>query len=179
MSEWTEAAPVDPALREAVLELETHAAEAGWDQPARLYALVDTDELLRMEPGIASVMGLSAESSALTAIEQEQLPDSGLEEALLGIEWPDEVSGCAAVVERFVLPPSAEGQIPDDDESARAFAAEHPERQEVRIVAAALRDGATYAALRLRAHDDPGSVLEGTDLVPSLLQLLQDTLDEH
>ena len=33
---------VDPALAAAVLEIESHIAEGGWDQPARLYALVDT-----------------------------------------------------------------------------------------------------------------------------------------
>ena len=32
----------DPALAAVVLELETHAASVGWDQPATLYALVDT-----------------------------------------------------------------------------------------------------------------------------------------
>ena len=31
----------DPALASAVLEIEEHIAAAGWDQPARLYALVD------------------------------------------------------------------------------------------------------------------------------------------
>ena len=30
----------------AVLEIESHAAEGGWDQPARLFALVRTDALI-------------------------------------------------------------------------------------------------------------------------------------
>ena len=34
--------PEDPALAAAVLEIESHVAQDGWDQPARLYALVDT-----------------------------------------------------------------------------------------------------------------------------------------
>ena len=37
-----EALPEDPALAAAVLEIEAHVARDGWDQPARLYALVDT-----------------------------------------------------------------------------------------------------------------------------------------
>ena len=37
---------VDPALAAAVLEIEQHIARAGWDQPARLYALVDTADLV-------------------------------------------------------------------------------------------------------------------------------------
>ncbi len=59
---------------------------------------------------------------------------------------------------------------------AAAYVAEHPDRQEVRIVAAVLRDGTTYCALRLRSHDDPASVVEGHDLVPGLLELLTATL---
>ena len=43
----------------------------------------------------------------------------------------------------------------------------------------ALRGGATYCALRLRAHDDDASVLTGDDLVPALLELLRETLEEQ
>lgn len=173
----TELLPVDRALRDAVREIEQHAKEAGWDQPARLFALVDTAALLSREPGLASVMGIDASEPGLTAVEQEQLPAESLEETLLGIEWPAEVAGCAAVVERFVLPPSAEEQLPGTDSEARAFAAKHPARQEVRIVAAATRAGTTYCAMRLRAHDDDLMVLEARDLVPTLLELLLGTLD--
>ena len=47
----------------------------------------------------------------------------------------------------------------------------------MRIVAGATRDGTTYCALRLRAHDDDFSVLEEPDLVPALLELLRSTLE--
>ena len=40
------ALPEDPALAAAVLEIEAHVAHDGWDQPARLYALVDTAQLV-------------------------------------------------------------------------------------------------------------------------------------
>ena len=60
---------------------------------------------------------------------------------------------------------------------AERFAREHPLRQEVRIVAGATRAGATYCALRLRAHDDDQSVVDGTELVPGLLDLLRSTLE--
>lgn len=122
------------------------------------------------------VDGLDAESAGYTAVEQEELPASELEETLLRIEWPDEVTGCAAVVERYVLPPAVETAIPADDAEARAFAADHPERQEVRIVAGVTRAGARHCALRLRAHDDDLLVLEAPDLVPTLLELLLSTL---
>jgi hypothetical protein len=170
---------VDPALAAAVREIETHAAEAGWDQPARLYALVPTADLVQREPGLAAAMGLDAASAAgsLTPVEQDHTPlDQSLEEVLAGIMWPAEVFGCAAVVERLVLPPEADGQIPEDAAEAEAFAASHPARQEVRIVAGATREGRTYCALRFRSHDDGASVVHSPDLVPALLELLQSTL---
>ena len=86
--------------------------------------------------------------------------------------WPPEVTGCAAVVERLVLPPDADDDVPDDPEAAEEFAREHPDRQEVRIVAGVTRAGSTYCALRLRAHDDAQSVVGGADLVPGLIALL-------
>jgi len=123
---------------------------------------------------------LDAASAAgsLTPIEQDDLPlDTPLETVLDRIMWPAEVFGCAAVVERLVLPSTVDAELPSDPEEAERFAAEHPERQEVRIVAAATRAGTTYCALRLRAHDDALSVLEAPDLVPGLLQLLRSTLE--
>ena len=170
---------VDPALAAAVFEIETHAAEGGWDQPARLYALVDTAQLVEREPALASLMGLDAASAdgSLTPVEQELLTQP-LEEALESITWPPDVAGCAAVVERLVLPPDVDDQIPDDPAAAEEFAREHPDRQEVRIVAGATRAGSTYCALRLRAHDDAQSVVGGADLVPQLLGLLTATLHD-
>ena len=173
---------VDPALAAAVFEIETHVSQQGWDRPAQLYALVDTAELVAHEPALAAAMGLdsSAARGSLTPVEQDQLaPDQLLERVLETIVWPPGVRGCAAVVERLVLPPNADGAIPDDPTDAEEFAREHPDRQEVRIVAGVTRDGSTYCALRLRAHDDPQSVVGGVDLVPQLLGLLGATLEEE
>ena len=173
---------VDPALAAAVLEIESHIAAEGWDQPARLYALVDTGSLVAHEPALASAMGLDAASAegSLTPIEQEQLAaDQPFEETLRSISWPPSVTGCAAIVERLVLPPDADEQIPDDRTLAEQFAREHPDRQEVRIVAGVTRAGATYCAMRLRAHDDDQSVVGGADLVPGLLELLGVTLEDE
>lgn len=171
---------LDPALAAAVLEIETHVADDGWDQPARLYALVDTRRLVSHEPELASSMGLVDDPvpGSLTPVEQDQLGgDQPLETVLAQISWPADVSGCAAVVERLVLPPDADDDVPEDPEAAERFAREHPDRQEVRIVAGATRAGATYCALRLRAHDDDQSVVTGTDVVPALLELLVTTLE--
>ena len=170
----------DPALAAAVLEIETHAAADGWDQPARLFALVHTARLVEHEPHLAAAMGLdeaSAEGS-LTPVEQDQLSaEQELEEVLETITWPAGVAGCAAVVERLVLPPEADAELPEEPVAAHEYARGHPLRQEVRIVAGATRAGATYCALRMRAHDDERSVVGGADLVPQLLALLGTTLE--
>src|SRR3954470_18124365 len=151
---------VDPALAAAVLEIENHIATAGWDQPARLYALVPTAELVAKEPVLAHAMGLdeAAAQGSLTPVEQESV-GADLERSLESIAWPPGVAGCAAVVERLVLPPAAEAAVREDPEGAAAYARQHPEREDVRIVAGATRAGATYCALRMRSADDDHSVL--------------------
>jgi hypothetical protein len=180
--ELTHDLDVDPALAAAVLEIESHIAAGGWDQPARLYALVDTAQLVEKEPALAAAMGLDSSSAqgSLTPVEQDQLsPDRPLETVLESIVWPANVAGAAAVVERLVLPPDADADIPEDPSRAEEFAREHPDRQEVRIVAGVTRSGSTYCALRLRAHDDDQSVVGGSDVVPGLLALLGATLEEE
>lgn len=165
---------VDEGLPAAVLDIERHAADAGWDQPARLFALVETARLVEREPHLADSLG----DAVLTPIEQEGLSVvSQLEDQLTGITWPESVHGCAALVERVVLPPDAEAELPDEPGGAATFASVHPDRQEVRIVAAATRTGATYCALRLRAHDADDAVLTGPDLIPGLVNLVRATLD--
>jgi hypothetical protein len=172
----------DPALAAAVLEIEGHVAGGGWDQSGRLFALVETARLVEREPSLAANAGLDDASAAgsLTPIEQDQLPqERPLEEMLAEMAWPDEVSGCVAVVERLVLPPGADEELPEDPAEADAFARAHPDRQEVRMVAGVTRAGATYCALRLRAHDDDQSVVTGSDLVPGLVELVRSTLDDR
>ncbi|WP_151083004.1 PPA1309 family protein [Nocardioides cynanchi] len=164
----------DPALAAAVLEIERHAARSGWDQPARLFALVDTSRLVDREPQLAGSVG----EAELTPVEQDGLvAGRPLEDQLVTISWPETVDGCAAMVERFVLPPDVEAELPDEPAAAASYVAGHPDRQEVRIVAGALRSGASFCALRLRAHDDDESVLGGEDLVPALLELVRGTLE--
>jgi hypothetical protein len=76
-----------------------------------------------------------------------------------------------------VLPPEAESEVPEEAERAATFAAEHPDRQEVRIVAAATRTGASYCALRMRTHDTDDAVLTGPALAPGLVDLVRVTLN--
>ena len=45
-------------------------------------------------------------------------------------------------------------------------------------MAGVTRAGATYCALRMRAHDNDTSVVGGAELVPELLELLRATLTD-
>ncbi|MGW1543186.1 PPA1309 family protein [Streptomyces sp. NPDC002309] len=167
-------------LTRAVLEIDEYASGLGWDQPARLFALVDTAQLRAQEPALARQLGLGDEADAtgLTPIEQDEIPaDKPLDEFLGTIAWPGAVAGCALTVERLMLPPTAEAQVPDElDEAALAkWVARHPERQEVRMTVAVLRDGTRDAALRLREKDSPTEVLTGPELVPGLAEALKAT----
>ncbi len=170
-------------LTRAVLEIDEYVSGLGWDQPARLFALVDTARLRADQPSLADKLGLAAESenSALTPIEQDEIPASRpLDEFLGTIAWPDAVVGCALAVERLMLPPSAEAQVPEglDEAGLARWVAKHPDRQEVRMTVAVLRDGARDSALRLREKDAATEVLTGADLVPGLAQALTATFEE-
>ncbi|MEU2064206.1 PPA1309 family protein [Streptomyces sp. NPDC013455] len=167
-------------LTRAVLEIDEYASGLGWDQPARLFALVDTARLRAQEPSLAAQLGLTDESetAGLTPIEQDEIPSGApLDEFLATIAWPDAVTGCALTVERLMLPPSAEGQVPSglDEAGLATWVARHPERQEVRMTVAVLRDGSRESALRLREKDSSTEVLTGPDLVPGLADALTAT----
>lgn len=170
-------------LTRAVLEIDEYAGGLGWDQPARLFALVDTERLRTQEPSLSEQLGLEdgAETGALTPVEQDEIPaDTPLDEFLATIAWPDVVAGCALTVERLMLPPSAEQSLPKDlDEAAlAAWVAEHPERREIRMTVGVLRDGTRDSALRLRDKDASAEVLTGSDLVPGLAEALRATFEE-
>ncbi|WP_407561000.1 PPA1309 family protein [Streptomyces sp. 184] len=185
----------DPLTR-AVLELDEYAAGFGWDRPPRLFALVDTARLRAQEPGLARRLDLDTEEPgsgdgaglaagpaaqvSYTPIEQQELPEGQpLDEFLGTIAWPDAVGGCALTVERLMLPPAAEAEVPEDLDEAglAAWVAEHPRREEVRMTVGVLRDGSREAALRLRSKDAPTEVLTGPELVPGLARALAATFD--
>ncbi|GAA0375807.1 MULTISPECIES: PPA1309 family protein [Streptomyces] len=169
-------------LTRAVLEIDEYASTLGWDQPARLFALVDTAKLRAQEPGLASQLGLDETAqSALTPIEQDEVPAGTALDKFLGtIAWPDAVTGCALTVERLMLPPSAEGTVPNglNEKQLAKWVAAHPDRQEVRMTVAVLRDGARESAVRLREKDSPTEVLTGADLVPGLAEALAATFED-
>ena len=162
-------------------EVEDFVSTAGWDQPPQLFALVPTAELVEREPDL---VGQVDQAAPLTPVAQDALPNEDLAEALAAIMWPDAVHGCALAQEIVVLPPEAEATLPTGDSTAesdamRRIAAEHPRRQEARLVAAVLRDGTTACVLRLRAEgQDPSDdeIVEHPELAPNLTDALLTTL---
>lgn len=166
-------------LEEVVLDLERHAETSGWDAPPRLYALVESSELRRHEPELADQLGLDPGVETLAALEQPPLPDmSSVEGTLATVVWPDSVAGCALVLERLVLPPEVEEQIPEDEGEAAEWAAAHPARQDLRMVVGVLRSGGRHSALRVRGRGDAqDEVLTGPELVPGLAEALAATFE--
>ena len=168
------------ALLAALVELEHHVAEAGWEGPPRLFALVETDELAAAEPDLARSLGLrttadGAAPGALTAIEQDTFVGSGdLLADLDGIEWPDGVFGTAVAAVRTFLPSGTDVELPEDADEAAALVAAHPAAQEIRVVVGVDRSGQQHGVARLRSQ--PDELLGGTDLVPGLASALAHTL---
>lgn len=169
--------PLTSPLSFVVGEVEGHVAEAGWDQPPQLFALVQTEALLRAEPQLASSMGLvPGDPSSLTPVAQDALGDGPLDEQLASLVFGADVLGVVLAHEVLVLPPSAEALLEADP---AAVAAEHPERREVRMVVGVARGGTTSCVLRLRgAGEDADERVTGPDLAPALSAALLATLED-
>jgi hypothetical protein len=170
--------PIFSPLVTTAVETERHVAAAGWDQPPRLFALVRTSGLLEREPHLRAELG-PVEDDAFTAIEQEGLPNTSSLESLLGqLAWPQEVDGVALAVERLVVPPEAERDLPDDPDQAAEALAAHPDRKDVRLLVAVLRDGESTCLLRQRDHDTDERVASGSEIAPGLVEALSATLQD-
>lgn len=162
------------ALATAVDEVERHVRLDGWDQPARLFALAPTDELLAREPALVQQLGLDGapdDAAPLTPIEQE-IGDRAVEDLLASITWPETVTGAVLVIERIVLPPGAEDEMPDEDADAATWAQQHPARADVRVVVGVLREGTRASVVRVRGHDADTDLLRSAELSPELGEAL-------
>jgi hypothetical protein len=171
--------PLTSPLQSVVGEVEGHVAEAGWDQPPQLFALVPTEELLRAEPQLAQTMGLVAGApSSLTPVAQEPLTDAPLDAQLSSMVFGEEVLGVVLAHEVLVLPPAAEAALADVEDPAAA-AAEHPDRREVRMVVGVVRGGGSACVLRLRGQTpEQDERVTGQDLAPALAAALLATLED-
>lgn len=114
-----------------------------------------------------------------TAVEQDGLPRTAdLESLLARVAWPPEVDGVALCLERLVVPPAAERDLPADPAAATEALAAHPDRQDVRLLVAVTRDSQSLCLLRQRAHDHDDAVAIGKDIAPGLVHALALTLQE-
>lgn len=168
------------ALLASLVEIEQFVGRAGWDQPARLFALVPTAELLASEPSLADQLSAST-PEALSSIEQDDFrPGTDLLSALTQIGWPTTVAGCALALERSFLPAEIETELPTDPSRAAEYVANHPQRQDVRVIAGALRspDGEPITHSVARLATNPEDLLIGADMVPALTQAVAWTLHD-
>jgi hypothetical protein len=164
-------------LTAAAADTERHVARLGWDQPPRLFSLVRNADLVAREPAMARQVDPSREG--YSAVEQEGMPRTSNLESMLGrIAWPEEVDGVALAVERIVVPPEAERDLPEDPEAATEALAAHPARKDVRLLAAVLRTGEAVCLLRQRDHDRDDAVAVGRDIAPGLVHALRATLED-
>lgn len=173
------------ALARAVADIEAHVAQAGWDAPVRVFALVRTAAALKDDPDLAqylddaAVAEAQADPWALTAVEQEGLPAAAdLESLLAQLAWPASVDGAALSAEQVVLPPRAEAEAAaiTDPQELIAYLGGHPDREDMRLVVGVLRAGESWCALRSRRLDSPEAVVTGAGLAPGLIEALGATL---
>lgn len=165
-------------LTVVAVDTERHVARAGWDQPPRLFSLVPHAVLREHEPSLRHRLA-DAPADGLTAVEQEGVPRTSSLESLLGrMAWAERVAGVVLAVERIVVPPEAERDLPSDPAQATERLAADPRRADVRLVVAVLRDGSSTCLLRQRAHDRDDAVAVGPDLAPGLVHALHATLQD-
>lgn len=147
--------PETDSLVVAMLEAEAHTDRQGWGGPPHLYALTEIRD---------------ARSDAMTLVEQEQLPDGDLVEALAAIHWPDDVVGCVLVAELTALPPRSEEDAPIIPVADDQWASTHPDGRPARLAVGVHKNGAHTCGLHIKGEDN---VQVGTeradDLVTALL----------
>ncbi len=168
------------SLRLAISSLEKDVAQLGWDHSPSLFALVYTQSIFpqleaEMDPDQAKQLqaALLENPLHLTAVLQDHLPPADLMETLGHLVFGEDVAGVAVAMERFLVSPQAEAAAPADPREREKFFLSHPSRQDVRIVAAATRDGNTWCASRARSEDSDDMVAQGENIVPELLEVLK------
>lgn len=170
------------SLITAVIDLEKVVAQQGWDQAPTLYALVETRTLLSQMANLSSEEKAQLKSHLelsphhLTAVLQDNFVPHNLSESLGHIVFGEEVAGVAIALERFVIPPQALAEAPQEPEAQEQYLLNHPQRQDVRLVAGVLRSGETWCATRARNNDHDDMVGQGKNLVPDLLEAMAATL---
>ncbi|MCL3778062.1 MULTISPECIES: PPA1309 family protein [unclassified Actinomyces] len=182
----TRMSPQQASLARTVVEVESHVAQRGWDAPVGVFALVRTTAALAQDPSLASLLDAAAlaeartDPTALTVIEQEDLPASANLEELLGqLAWPETVDGVVLSVEQMTVPLEVQERAAAiaDAEQRLAAMRQDPGTNDVRLVVGVLRSGESWCAVRGRRQDEDANVTQGEAVVPGLIEALRSTLD--
>jgi len=128
----------------AALEAESHVDGMGWGIPPHLYALTE-----RTPPGSAD----HGSPGALVPVTYE-LPDGDLAEALAGIHWPEDVTGCVLVTELTDLPARGEEDLPVDPAAAGQWASAHPDGRPARLTVGVRKNGEHVCGFRVKGEHD-------------------------
>ncbi|SPT52755.1 Uncharacterised protein [Actinomyces bovis] len=169
------------ALAGTLVEIEAHIDQLGWDRPVLVFALARTLTMLESDPDVAKLLPqeaceeAQANPEALTAVLQEELPVASTLDELLGqLTWPEHIEGAAICTESTVVPAEVDAQALaiTDPQERQDFLAAHQERQDVRILAAAMRSGENWCVMRTRGQSQ---LLQGENLVPQLVEGLRGT----
>lgn len=168
--------PILSPLTRSAIETEAHVATDGWGQKPRLFSLARNGDLLKRQPALASMLG-AVDPNEYSAVEQDvRLTDKTLEMTLATTAWPKDVDGVALAVERVIMAPSGAPKSafgkPDTADGITAPG----EREDVRLVVAALRNGEIITIVRRKAEDDDTKVAIGTNIAPHLVEALKATL---
>ena len=169
---------MDDALEAAVREVERHRGRdrVGSARRRCTRSRAPTD-LVRDEPELAARLGLDGASAGSADRRGPGGPhDRRADPRPAGRRSTGRPRcvGAVLVLETVALPDDVEDEAPATD--AGAWAVQHPDRQEARVVVGVLRDGGRAAALRWRSHDNDDDVITGPDLAPALADALAQSL---
>ena len=132
----------------AALEAESHVDGMGWGIPPHLYALTE-----RTPPGSADHDHSAGSPGAQVPVTYE-LPDGDLAEALAGIHWPEDVTGCVLVTELTDLPARGEEDLPVDPAAAGQWASAHPDGRPARLTVGVRKNGEHVCGFRVKGEHD-------------------------
>ena len=179
------ASPALTALADSVREIEHHVADAGWDGPVRVFALVRTQAMLPTEPGLAAQLdpavlaAARAEPWHLTSVEQEELPAAPDLETLLGgplVAGDGRRDGRHGRARRAAARRRG-GHAAGHRRGPGLPARRTPSARTCGSSSARCATDPSWCAVRTRANDTDEQVGQGPDLVPGLVAAVRSTLE--
>ena len=126
--------------------------------------------------GLSAAIRLKQLNSELEVIVLEKGSEIGAHILSGAVVDPKALDELPLALERLVVPPDAERDLPQDPAAALDALAAHPDRRDIRLVVAVLRDGRSCCLLRQREHDRDDRVAKGEQIAPGLVAALAATL---